>query len=105
MLIWQMWHKAVAINMWRGRISPHINQLCPMYEDGEKETVLHRFWSYEASQVLWSHATAILNHLMGPRTQQNWSTPDWSQSLFGSSVPCIFASTSRLWSLLKGITL
>jgi hypothetical protein len=49
MLIWQLWHKVVAVNMWRGCISTQVNQLCPMCDSGEKETVLHRFWSCEAA--------------------------------------------------------
>jgi hypothetical protein len=95
----------MAANAWRGRISPQIDQLCPMCEDQEKETVLHCFWSCLASQTLWTHTTDLLNYLAPPGNCQTWSTPAWSQSLFTSSVPRRFTSISQLWSLLQGITL
>ena len=37
-LIWQLWHKAIAVNAWRGRISPDINQMCLMCDAQETET-------------------------------------------------------------------
>jgi hypothetical protein len=69
MLVWQLWHKVVAVNVWRGRILQQIDQLCPMCNSAERETVLHRFWSCDAAQELWNHATNILNHLANP---QDW---------------------------------
>jgi hypothetical protein len=61
MLIWQLWHKVVAVNAWRGKISPHIDQSCLMCSTRDKETTLHRFWSCDYSQHLWTFRTMLLN--------------------------------------------
>jgi hypothetical protein len=67
MLIWQLWHKAVAVNVWRGKISNQVDKCCPMCSTNEDETVLHRFWSCEDSQQLWTFSTNLLNRLAEPR--------------------------------------
>jgi hypothetical protein len=73
MLIWQMWHKAVAVNAWRGRISPQIDQSYPLCPSPKKETVLYRFWSCDTSQQLWTYSNVLLNLLAHSHDQQSWS--------------------------------
>jgi hypothetical protein len=63
MLIWQLWHKAVTVNVWRRRINNYVNQSYPMCNIGEKESVLHSFWSCDYTQLLWEYNTVILNRL------------------------------------------
>lgn len=36
-LLWQLWHKAVAVNRWRGKISTNIDTTCQVCNDGEKK--------------------------------------------------------------------
>jgi hypothetical protein len=42
-LIWLTWHRAVAINEWRGQVNRVIPQRCPVCGIGATESVLHRF--------------------------------------------------------------
>jgi hypothetical protein len=77
MLIWQLWHKVVAVSVWRGRIPNSVDQSCPMCDPPEKKTVLHRFWSCVTAQHLWTYSTNLLNRLAkSPIT--SWETSEWS---------------------------
>jgi hypothetical protein len=90
--------------VWRGHISNAINQEYTLCNCHEKETILHRFWSYDFTQGLWRYSTALLNRLAKHPTSL-WDTPDWSQSLFANSIPHRFATAGHLWTLLRGLTL
>jgi hypothetical protein len=105
MLIWQLWHKVVVDNAWRGRISPHIDQTYTLCNTKKKETALHRFWSCEYSQRFWMFSTSLLNRLAKLTNSSSWDVHDWSQSLFVSSIPRCFAPIANLWSLLCGLML
>jgi hypothetical protein len=59
-LIWLAWHRAVAVNEWRGRINRNIPQDCPVCGSGAIELVLHRFWECEAARRVWSWGLYIL---------------------------------------------
>jgi hypothetical protein len=104
MLLWQVYHQAVAVNVWRGQISSLIDQSCPLCEVPEAETVFHRFWRCPFSQQLWSFSIALLGYLGKLPADQMWP-PDWTQSIFASFVPSCFQSISFLWSLLRGLTM
>jgi hypothetical protein len=105
MLVWQLWHKAVAINAWQGRISPHIDQSCPICNSQEKEIVLHYFWSCEVVQRLSAHNNRILKLLTPLEGNLSWSLPDWSQCIFASSIPGCFSQVSHIWALIRSVTL
>ena len=62
-LMWMIWHKAVAINSWRGAIAQEIDQSCLICLRGIRETVMHRFWECSAAQRAWSWCEAIINHM------------------------------------------
>ena len=49
-LMWMIWHKAVAVNVWRGVISEQVDQSCSICLRGIRETILHRFWECSATQ-------------------------------------------------------
>jgi hypothetical protein len=53
----------------------------------------------------WSFSNAFLHQLAGLQGDSTWDLPDWSQSIFSSSVPRKFSLVSRLWSLLRGLTM
>jgi len=40
---WALWNKAIAINIWRGKVDNSINPTCPLCSNG-KESMLHKFW-------------------------------------------------------------
>ena len=42
-LMWQICHKGVAVNEWRGRISIHADKTCSTCDNEMKELVAHRF--------------------------------------------------------------
>jgi hypothetical protein len=103
--IWQLWHKAVALNAWRGRFSPEVDTTCPVCQTGAVEDTIHRFWFCQSSQETWRYVTLILNRIAVPRGSLTWSMLDWKQSIFSSRPPRRFSSIQRLWELLRGTTL
>jgi hypothetical protein len=102
-LMWQIWHKAVAVNIWRGRISPNIDVSCSVCGLNQDETILHRFWDCYVSQQVWGSITCLLNYLAFPNLALDWSMPDWKQTIFAKRPPRKFRKVSRYWTLLKGI--
>jgi hypothetical protein len=104
-LMWQMWHKAVAVNIWHGKISRNIDTSCSVCGSGQEETVLHRFWDCDSSQQVWYSVTCLLNHLATPNLAIDWSLPDWKQTIFAKRPPRKFRKVNRFWILLKGIAL
>jgi hypothetical protein len=104
-LIWQIWHKAVAVNMWGGEIFDHIDKTCAVCQRGLEETVLHRFWDCELSQAVWTYVTRLLNYLAQPNRAPSWTTPNWKQAIFAKKPPRMFRTVSRYWTLLRGIAL
>jgi hypothetical protein len=104
-LLWQLWHRAIAVNVWRGKISHMIVTTCPMCLQGAEETIFHRFWNCPCSQHVWSYTTVLLNLLERPTDQTQWSIPDWKQALFAEEPSRCFKTIARLWLLLRGTTL
>jgi hypothetical protein len=72
-LLWQLWHKAIAVNVWRGKISRSIDRTCPMCSTGAEESVVHRFWACDHSQQFWLFTTRLLNRLSSPFSSLSWS--------------------------------
>lgn len=62
-LLWAIWHRAMAVNEWRGRISANVDQRCLVCTLGKKESVLHRFWECHSAQVVWSWSTNLIDLL------------------------------------------
>jgi hypothetical protein len=63
-LIWLTWHRAVAINEWRGQFTTTTPQGCPMCLSGAPELVLHRFWECKSAKVAWFWGIHILHVAM-----------------------------------------
>jgi hypothetical protein len=95
-LIWQLWYRAIAVNLWRGKISVQIDRSCPMCQIGEDESVLHRFWCCEASQQLWRYTTDLLYKITGSTSCRPWQLPNWKQSLFATELPRKFQPVQHL---------
>jgi hypothetical protein len=102
-LIWQLWHKVVAVNVWCGKISDAIVRTCPMCDLDVDESILHQFWSCPCSQKVWQYTTALLKLFASASVPLE--TPDWKQALFAHDPPWKFKKVSRLWLLLRGVTL
>lgn len=72
-LLWLVWHRAVAVNAWRGRIDGSINTNCPMCTRPTIESVLHRFWECPLARLVWQWGTHILNTLIsGKEAKGPW---------------------------------
>ena len=65
-LMWQIWNKAVVVNMWYGRIAPNIDVSCIVCGFDNDDTILYRFWDYDSSQQVWHFVTRLLKHLATP---------------------------------------
>ena len=50
--LWSIWHKAIAVNEWRHKISHIIDTSCP-FCPGHNESILHRFWGCELARSTW----------------------------------------------------
>jgi hypothetical protein len=59
-LIWLVWHRAVAVNEWRGRINVTMPQACKVCNTGTVESILHRFWECNSAKKVWSWDMPIL---------------------------------------------
>jgi hypothetical protein len=103
--IWQIWHRAVAVNEWRGRISIRINHSCPVCNSGVVESVLHRFWDCTHAKDAWTFTFKVLKILSNDQRLPGPFTPDMKQVLFTHRMPQRFRKVSRLWLLLRGVTL
>jgi hypothetical protein len=74
-LLWQLWHWAIAVNVWRGKISNTIVCTCPMCDLGADESLLHHFWSCPCSQKTWTYTSALMKHFAA--VLGLWEPPDW----------------------------
>jgi hypothetical protein len=52
-LLWLIWHRSVAINVWRARINRNLDRSCPVCPKRSEESVLHRFWECHLAQRAW----------------------------------------------------
>nr|PNR38277.1 hypothetical protein PHYPA_021388 [Physcomitrium patens] len=59
-LLWLIWHRAVAVDAWRGRTNSGVHQCCPACLCSKRETVLHRFWKCPSTERVWRWGTHIL---------------------------------------------
>lgn len=62
-LLWAMWHRAVAVNEWRGRINANLDQNCVVCNSNSKETILHRFWECPSARAVWAWCTKVIDAL------------------------------------------
>lgn len=62
-LLWAIWHRSVAVNEWRGKISTNVDQQCEVCKSGAKESVLHRFWECQSATIVWTWGTRVLEKL------------------------------------------
>lgn len=105
-LLWLIWHRAVAVNHWRGRIDRGIDIRCPVCPRRSEESVLHRFWEYHSAQRAWQWAIHIMNALIsGKDAQGPWQPLTWKQGIFSDSIPRKFNPIKRVWMELRTVVL
>lgn len=103
-MIWQIWHKAVAVNQWRQRASPDVDVRCEVCDLGAVESVLHRFWECPQAEDAWNFATRILNAVDNP-SEAPWTRPRMKSAIFAARMPRKLYKIRRIWLLLRGIVL
>ncbi len=87
-LLWLIWHRAVAINHWRGQIYDAIDIRCPICPRRSDETVLHQFGKCLSAQYAWQWRIHILNALVvGAEAKGPWRPLNWKQGIFSTSIP------------------
>ena len=69
-LMWMIWHKAVAVNVWRRVVSPEIDQNCPVCLRGIREIIMYRFWECPVAQRAWKWGEAIINFMASARERR-----------------------------------
>lgn len=101
-LLWRICHKALAVNHWRGKISPTIDTSCPICKCNAAETIAHRFWDCPDTQRVWRYSCEFLS-----RIENDTSTDiiiDTSHAMFGAETGLAWA-TAQFWHKLRSNTL
>jgi hypothetical protein len=80
-LMWQICHKGIAVNEWRGKISIHIDKTCSICDSGSTESVAHRFWDCNQAQEAWSFAIQVVNRVGDIQRAGHALVPDFNQAV------------------------
>jgi hypothetical protein len=100
-LIWQLWHRVLAVNEWKAKISPQIELDCFTCDFGEPDSIMHRFWSCSLTTSAWDFALTILSGMSSP-LQQLAPSPCPTPSLYRGCpadfrLSILSGSTSAVW--------
>jgi len=101
-----VWHRAVAVNAWRGQINHTIDTSCPVCSTQSHESVLHRFWECKSAQRAWQWGIHIMNALITHKDAKGpWRPLTWKQGIFSDHIPRKFDSVSRVWEAVRTVVL
>ena len=81
-----------------------ISKQCIFCLPNTSESVKHKFWDCIQARRAWRWATYIMQELCGVRSG-NLDCFNWKQALFGERIPKKYGPKSKIWHLLRGITL
>jgi hypothetical protein len=84
-LIWQVWHKALAVNTWCAKITPQVDTDCFVCTSRLPENIPHRFWDCTQAQVAWQFTHVILKRMA--HTGMALSRFNHQHALFGLPLP------------------
>lgn len=105
-LLWLVWHRAVAVNFWRGRYDATVDISCAVCTGRPDESVLHRFWGCVSAQRAWEWAMHILNTLVhGKEAEGPWQMVTWKNGIFSCEIPRKFNQFKRVWMELRTVVL
>lgn len=71
-LLWLLWHYAIAVNMWRGRINHTLAIQCSVCPRRVDESVLHRLWKCPSAQRAWQWAHPSVKSTCA-RDEREWA--------------------------------
>jgi hypothetical protein len=101
-LLWLIWHRAVAVNHWRGRVDGTVDIRCPVCPRRSEESVLHRFWECSSARWAWQWAIHIMNTLISGRDARGpWQMLTWKHGIFSDGIPRKFNQVKRIWMELR----
>lgn len=82
--VWALWHRAIAINSWRSKWNPSVDNSCPFCTGPilRTETSMQRFWECPTAQRAWSFAELVINCFRRRRQDEPWHDMHWQQCLF-----------------------
>ena len=102
--MWSIWHKAVAVNERRARITPaSISKQCIFYLPNTSELVKHKFRDCIQARGAWRWAMYIMHELCRVRIG-NYDSFHCKQAMFGERTRKKFRKQIKIWHLLHGIT-
>jgi hypothetical protein len=100
-LIWQIWHRAVAVNEWRAKISPQVELECLLCNTGEAESVTHCFWNCPQGQAAWKFTVVVLSALSPGGSLTSFEA---QHALFAQRMPRRFQHCGAIWIYLRSAT-
>jgi len=102
---WSLWHKALAINIWREKINHKIQVDCSSCEHGTLETIMHRFWQCTKTKTTWEQTFSFLYSLKSPiDVSLAWRPLSLEQYMSNKKLPSKFREFNLFWSLTKSVT-
>jgi hypothetical protein len=103
-LLWRCAHRAVAVNVWRGRISRTIVLDCPVCTTREAESIEHRFWSCPASQQVWMVYISLLR-ILSPQDNVAGLDIHWRRTMLDDQLDLVSQATQSFWLLIRDVTM
>ena len=95
----------MAVNKWRGKISPHVELECLLYNTKEPESVIHHFWDSPQAQATWKFLVVVLSTLLpeGPLASFDAQYAFFTQKMLQRFQYCgaiwVFLQSTTLWTL------
>lgn len=98
--MWIVYHKAIAVNVWRRQICPRISIEYGSCLNDVPETVLHCLVECPRAVHAWEHAKSTLYSFLQVRGP--WSRLLWQQCLLGSPLPPKLKKAKTILAVLRG---
>jgi hypothetical protein len=100
-LVWQMFHKALAMNVWKNQISVNPLDQCPVRKEGTPKTIVHCFWSSQSVQQVWIFMLELLKLAANQgRNPLGIISIQLQQVVFGEAIQIDSSPLTILWLLL-----
>lgn len=103
--IWSNW-QVVALNSWKAKFIANIDEKCIMCETNIPKTVTHRFWECMVARSAWEFSNNVVDNMKARLGQkERWRPLDWQHGIFKKKIPKTLGKLSRIWLMLRGITI
>ena len=103
--IGSLWHRAIAVNVWRAKIAA-VNTNCKCCEERIPKPLTHRFYECRISRRAWNFCFSVIHRMERanriPRVYQPFSL---THCLFGRPITTRHRALKHVWSFLRGTAL